>query len=45
MVKKNTNENAEVKDALIAATSGGDRRLRQLDRVSDASTYKLDVSE
>jgi len=29
----------------MEATSGGDRRLRQLDSVSDVSTYKLDVSE
>lgn len=29
----------------MAATSGGDRRLRQLDSVSDVSTYKFDVSE
>jgi len=29
----------------MAATSGGECRLRQLDRVSDASTYKSDVSE
>ena len=29
----------------MEATSGGDRRLRQLDSVSDVSTNKLDVSE
>jgi len=29
----------------MAATSGGECKLRQLDNVTDASTYKLDVSE
>jgi len=29
----------------MAATSGGERKLRQLDSFSDVSTYKLDDSE